>query len=81
MTPIRKLTVLQGDTRDDALAVRSGPWKLIESKAGKGGKQHQLYDLVNDPGETKDIAAGKPEVTKELATALAEIRDNGRSRP
>ena len=79
--PIRKLTVLQGDTRDDALAVRSGSWKLIESKAGKGGKQHQLYDLVNDPGETKDIAAEKPEVVKELATALAEIRDNGRSRP
>ena len=79
--PIRKLTVLQGDTRDDALAVRCGPWKLIEKQNPKGGKRHQLYDLVNDPGETTDLAAGKPEITKELATALAEVRDNGRSRP
>jgi len=79
--PIRKLTVLQGDTRDDALAVRSGPWKLIESKAAKGGKNHQLYDLAKDPGETKDIAAEKPEVVKQLAAALAKVRDNGRSRP
>jgi arylsulfatase A len=79
--PIRKLTVLQGDTRDDALAVRIGPWKLIESKSVKGGKQHQLYDLVNDPGETKNIAAEQPEVVKEIAAALAKVRDDGRSRP
>jgi arylsulfatase A-like enzyme len=79
--PIRKLTVLQGDTRDDALAVRSGPWNLIESKASKGGKQHDLYDLVKDPGETKNLAAEKPEVVKELAAALAKVRDEGRSRP
>jgi arylsulfatase A-like enzyme len=59
--PIRKLTMLQGDTRDDALAVRFGPWKLIESKSGKGGKKYQLYDLVKDPGETKNLAAEQPE--------------------
>lgn len=79
--PIRKLTVLQGDSRDDALAVRSGPWKLIESNASRGGKQHDLYDLVNDPGETKNIAAEKPEVVRQLAVALAKVRDDGRSRP
>jgi arylsulfatase A-like enzyme len=79
--PIRKLTVLQGDTRDDALAVRSGPWKLIESKTATGARKHQLFDLVNDPGETKNLAAGQPEVVQELAAALAKVRDDGRSRP
>lgn len=79
--PIRKLTVLQGDMHDDALAVRSGPWKLIESKAAKGGQKHQLYDLVKDPGETKNLAAEQPEVVNELAAALAKVRDDGRSRP
>jgi arylsulfatase A-like enzyme len=79
--PIRKLTVLQGDMHDDALAVRSGPWKLIESKTAKGGQKHQLYDLVKDPGETKNLAAEQPEVVNELAAALSKVRDDGRSRP
>jgi arylsulfatase A-like enzyme len=79
--PIRKLTVLQGDTHDDALAVRSGRWKLIDSKAAKGGQKHQLYDLLSDPGETKNIAAEQPDIVKGLAGALAEVDENGRSRP
>ena len=53
----------------------------IESKAAKGGKQHQLYNLVNDPGETKNLDAEQPEVVKELAAALAKVRENDRSRP
>jgi arylsulfatase A len=79
--PIRRLTVVQGDTKDDALAVRSGPWKLIESKTAAGGTRHQLYDLVEDPGEMKNIAAGRPDIVKEIAAALAKVRDDGRSRP
>ena len=79
--PIRTLTVLQGDTSDNALAVRSGPWKLIEITSGKGGARHQLYDLVTDPGETKNIAAEQPDVVRKLAAALARVRDDGRSRP
>lgn len=61
--------------------MRSGPWKLIESKGSQGVKRHQLYDLVKDPGETKNIAADKPEVVKELAAVLANVRDDDRSRP
>jgi arylsulfatase A len=79
--PIRKLTVLQGDTRDDALAVRSGSWKLIESKTAKGGQKHQLYNLASDPAETKNIAAEQPDIVNELAAALSKVDKNGRSRP
>jgi hypothetical protein len=46
-----------------------------------GGKKHELYDLVNDPGETKNLAAEQPEVVKEIAAALAKVRENGSSRP
>lgn len=67
--------------KDDALAVRSGPWKLIESQASAGGTQHQLHDLDNDPGETRNLAAEKPDVVNHLAAALAQIRHDGRSRP
>ncbi|NQT86265.1 hypothetical protein HQ560_05830 [bacterium] len=33
-------------------------WRLIDGK--------QLYDIVADPGQTKDIAAGNPEVVERL---------------
>jgi arylsulfatase A len=79
--PIRTLTVLQGDGHDDAVAVRAGSWKLIESKPATGRGRHRLYDLGRDPGETNDIAADKPDVVRELAAALAKVRDDGRSRP
>ncbi len=79
-TPIRPATILQGDTRDDALAMRAGRWKLIESKAIKDKLQHQLYDLTKDPGETKDIATEHPEIVRQLSTRLAQARDDGRTR-
>jgi len=40
--------------------VRSGPWRL------QLGKTDQLYDLANDPGETKDLASLNPEKVAEL---------------
>lgn len=49
-------------------AVRSGPWKLLES-AG----ERELYDLDADPGETRDLAAVEPAKTKELADALGSL--------
>jgi arylsulfatase A-like enzyme len=79
--PIRKMTVVQGDTSDDALAVRAGPWKLIETTGAKSGHRHILFNLVQDPGETTNLATEKPEIVKEIAAALAKVRDDGRSRP
>lgn len=77
----RKLAFIQGDTSDNAIAVRSGQWKLIESLNNKKQKTRQLYDLSTDPGETKDIATSKPDVVQELAAALEKARADGRTRP
>ena len=41
--------------KDPLRAMRSGPWRLLL------GKTDQLYNLANDPGETKDLAAENPE--------------------
>ena len=76
----RKTAFIQGDQNDNAIAVRSGPWKLIESTNSKKQKVHQLYDLTSDPGETNDIAKSKPEVVQELAAALQKARTDGRTR-
>jgi arylsulfatase A-like enzyme len=74
------------------LSLRQGPWKLIEP--GKGPKvfattgiesgqapEAQLYDLADDLGETKNVAARHPERVKELRERLQRIRSDGRSRP
>ncbi len=48
-------------------ALRKGDWKLVRTGAkGKPGPW-QLFDLAKDPGESKDQAAGQPDLVKELA--------------
>ncbi len=51
------------------LAVRDGNWKLF---ANHNGSSAQLYDIPKDISEEHDVAAGHPDVVKELtAKALA----------
>ena len=79
-TPLRKAIFVQGDTDDNAIAICSGQWKVIESTNGKDGKAHQLYDLTKDPGETTDVARDHPEVVQQLAANLEKARSDGRTR-
>ncbi|MCE9525850.1 MAG: sulfatase [Planctomycetales bacterium] len=45
-------------------AIRSGNHKLVKARGGSG--DWELYDLAADLGETKNLAAAKPEIAKEL---------------
>lgn len=65
---------------DNAIAICSGQWKVIESTKGRDGKVHQLYDLTKDPGETTDVAQEHPEIVKQLAAGLEKARSDGRTR-
>jgi arylsulfatase A len=48
-------------------AVRSGPWKFIEFyEIGR----RELFDLSKDISESRNLAADRPEVVKELAAKL-----------
>ncbi len=44
-------------------ALRSGNWKLLLGRQNQGPR---LYDVVQDPGETKDLAAANAEVVARL---------------
>ncbi len=47
-------------------------WKLLSLHTDPGkvdDPQWQLYDAINDPAETRDLAAERPEVVAELAQA------------
>lgn len=52
-------------------AVRSGDWKLLEYFEDH---RVELYDLRNDPGETRDLAAEQPERASELGRRLQAWR-------
>ena len=41
----------------------------------------QLYNLREDPAETKNLYREKPKIVRELAGLLDRFRSEGRSRP
>ncbi|HEX2164181.1 MAG TPA: sulfatase, partial [Thermoanaerobaculia bacterium] len=49
-------------------SVRRGDWKLVVPAAEEAaaGLAVELYDLASDPGETRDLAAARPEVVAAL---------------
>ncbi len=51
------------------LAMRRGDWKLLLMR---DGSNPQLYDLAEDPGETRNLAAQKPRVVRRLSKPLLE---------
>lgn len=48
-------------------AVRQGDWKLIE---WYWGKEPELFNLADDPGEQSNLAGSQPEKLRELKTLL-----------
>ncbi len=73
------------------LSLRRGPWKYIEPGTGPKVNRNtntetgtepagQLYNLVDDLGETKNLAAEHPERVKEMSALLQKLREEGRSR-
>ena len=89
--PGREALVLQSSGR--VLSVRQGEWKLIpqlgsggfskprREKPSPGGPVGQLYNLREDPAETKNLYLQKPKIVEELAGLLARFKSQGRSRP
>jgi arylsulfatase A len=69
-------------------ALRSGTWKYIPAPGsggwGKGGDQSQpvqLYNLADDLGESKNLAAAMPEKVAEMKALLEKLITDGRSTP
>jgi arylsulfatase A-like enzyme len=51
------------DSKSPNVAVRDGRWKLLVNADGSGA---ELYDLVADPNETRNLAAAEPDVARRL---------------
>lgn len=57
--------------RSPNLALRDGPWKLLVNADGTGA---ELYDLLADPHETKNLADVQPERAGKMKAALLQWR-------
>lgn len=73
------------------LTLRQGAWKLIPPTEGPrmnkavnielgSDPAPQLYNLADDPGETRNLAAQQPRRVAEMTARLEKIRAAGRSR-
>ena len=87
--PIRSDMIVH--SADGVFAIRKGPWKWIEGvpvdeikpgarKAHADEYHAQLYNLKDDPAETKDLLAANPEIAREMSALLTRYRDGGFSR-
>jgi len=57
-----------------ASMVRHGDWKLVLTQAtGKRASAEELFNLADDLGETKNLAAEKPDVLADMKRRLADI--------
>jgi len=76
---------------DGVFAIRQGPWKWVEGvpvdeikpgarKARAAEHKPQLYNVDEDPAETKEVSAEHPEVVQQLRALLNRHRDGGYSR-
>jgi len=52
-------------------AVRQGDWKAVRLAPGQAT---ELYNLAEDLGETRDLAAGNPEKAQALTRVFSEAR-------
>ena len=61
--------------------LRQGPWKLIFAADPAAKTKVQLYNLDDDLGETKNLAAQKPELVGEMSALMDKLVTSGRSTP
>lgn len=68
--PLRPLYFESGKKQ----AVRRGRWKLHRSLAAKQPKL-ELYDLVDDPEESRDLHVERPDLVEELQAVLEDCHE------
>jgi arylsulfatase A-like enzyme len=88
--PLRPATV--NVSARNVLSIRQGPWKLIDALGSGGfsrpsrvkpegdGPRGQLYNLADDPGETRNVWNEQPEIVERLTNLLQKYQNEGRSR-
>ncbi len=93
--PVREHFIMQA--ADGTYALRLGDWRLIErvgapkfeqrpttktaKKVHAGPKHDELFNLTDDPAETKDLSATHADHVAKMKRLLAAARERGFTRP
>jgi arylsulfatase A len=84
--PIGQREAIIHHSQSGMFAIRRGDWKLVEGKGSGGFTKPQkidpppgrpaieLFNLRDDPRESRDVAAGHPRVVEDLLRRLGEAR-------
>jgi arylsulfatase A-like enzyme len=61
-----------------ASSLRRGDWKLVRFYGDGPDRvdRYELYDLEDDPGETRDLAAARPQKVRELKAQLDQLLES-----
>lgn len=59
---------------DKISSMRDGRWKMHIARRDRALKTPELYDLANDPGESRNLAEENPEVVGELLKKAGELQ-------
>jgi arylsulfatase A-like enzyme len=74
--PLRGPLVMQPNG-SGVRAIREGKWKLIDESIYRNAKAKpghpELYDLEEDPGESRDLCAQHPEIVQRLRQTLEQM--------
>ena len=57
------------------VAVRIGQWKGLLQRANKGNDKMELYNIVDDPRETENLAAEHPDIIAAMWDAVKESHE------
>jgi arylsulfatase A-like enzyme len=76
--PLRPHLILHRGGTQGPFAIRQGAWKYVEPHAGE--RDEMLFNLADDPAETRNLAAERPEKVRELKALFQKLRAAGRSR-
>jgi arylsulfatase A-like enzyme len=71
----RPIYTIAGDHHPNHRIIRVGDWKLIRAGAEEGlrlmtGREYELYNIKNDPGEMNNLVDEFPDVAQNLRGAL-----------
>ena len=65
--------VTRGDEKDWLVGIRTSGWKYVYAPHNER-LPRELYDLRADPGETRNVAADRPDVVERLHRMLEDLR-------
>jgi hypothetical protein len=76
ISPREDLFFAVGPDETVHLGVRRGEWKLVrEISTSERNEKNYLFNIADDPNESADLSAKRPDLVKELVAAIEKWQE------